>query len=110
MDGTLVASNEAHARSWVEALAEQGLEVPLEKVFELIGMGSDKLLPRVSGLQADSPQGKKVTQRRQEIFQTRYLPTLRPTPGARDLLRHMKAQGLRLTVASSRTYRPAPVG
>ncbi len=101
VDGTLVASNEAHARSWVEALAEQGIDVPLEKILKLIGMGSDKLLPRVSDLQADSPQGKKVTERRAQIFQTRYLPSLRPTPGARDLLRHLKAQGLRLSVASS---------
>jgi HAD superfamily hydrolase (TIGR01509 family) len=101
VDGTLVDSNDAHARSWVEALAEQGRRVPFEKVRKLIGMGGDKLLPLAAGIEEDSPEGKKVAQRRQEIFATRYLPKLRPTPGAKDLLRRMHARGLQLVVASS---------
>ncbi len=101
VDGTLVDSNDAHTRAWVEALAEQGVAVPFEKVRRLIGMGGDKLLPRVSGLQEDSPEGKRVSERRREIFLARYLPHLRPTRGARELLHHMKDHGLRLVVASS---------
>jgi HAD superfamily hydrolase (TIGR01509 family) len=101
VDGTLVASNDAHAHSWIEALAEHGIKVQLDEVRKLIGMGSDKLLPRVSGIEADSDLGKKISDRRAQIFMDRYLPRLKPTPGARDLLRHMKARGPRLVVASS---------
>jgi HAD superfamily hydrolase (TIGR01509 family) len=101
VDGTLVDSNDAHARTWVEALAERGIDVPFERVRRLIGMGGDKLLPLVSGLREDSLQGKHVTDRRRKIFLKRYLPRLRPTPGARELLRHMKERGLRMLVASS---------
>ena len=101
VDGTLVDSNDAHAHSWVEALAEHDIEVAFDKVRKLIGMGSDKLLPRVCGVRADSAEGKKIGDRRAEIFKTRYLPSLQPTPGARELLHYMKERGLRLVVASS---------
>ncbi|HJT76240.1 MAG TPA: HAD family hydrolase [Gemmataceae bacterium] len=101
VDGTLVVSNDAHARAWVEALAEHGVEVDYERVRRLIGMGGDKLLPKVSGIRADSPEGQAITRRRQTIFLERYLPHLRPTPGAPELLQFLRDRGFRLSVASS---------
>src|SRR5437016_2192455 len=96
VDGTLVNSNDAHARAWVEALAEQGRDVPFEKVRPLIVMGGDNLLPQAAGIDEDSPEGKKISKRRKEIFKKTCLPTLRPTPGVADLLRHLKSRGFRL--------------
>ncbi len=101
VDGTLVDSNDAHANAWIEALAEQGITVPFQRVRKLIGMGGDKLLPRVAGIAADSSQGKTITQRRAEIFKKRYLPSIRAFPGARELLQHMRDHRLKLAVASS---------
>ncbi len=43
IDGTLVASNEAHAQSWVETLSEAGYDVPFDVVWPMVGMGGDKL-------------------------------------------------------------------
>jgi HAD superfamily hydrolase (TIGR01509 family) len=101
VDGTLVDSNDAHAHAWVEALAEQNIQVPFEKVRRLIGMCGDKLLPQVSGISEDSVQGKQLTKRRAAIFKEKYLPHLRPQPGAKDLLVHVRRKGLKLVVASS---------
>jgi len=101
VDGTLIDSNDAHAKAWVQALEAQGVQIPFEKVRKLIGKGGDKLLPEAAGVDADSSKGKKISQRRGEIFQKEYLPQLRPFPGARDLLIRMKQCGLRLAVASS---------
>lgn len=101
IDGTLVDSNNAHARAWVEAMAEQGIDVPFKKVRPLIGMGGDKLLPAAAGIEESSSKGEKISKRRQEIFKARHLPSLRPTPGARDLLHRLSAGGLKLVVASS---------
>src|SRR5258708_1111111 len=101
VDGTLVDSNDAHAEAWVRALAEAGVRAEFAKVRRLIGKGGDKLLPEVAGIDAASPRGKAIGERRGEIFQTEYLPSLRPFPGARDLLLRMKGNGLRLAVASS---------
>jgi phosphoglycolate phosphatase-like HAD superfamily hydrolase len=101
IDGTLVDSNGAHARSWVETLAEAGYDVPLEVIWPMIGMGGDKLLPAAAGIESDSPLGKKLTKRRWEIFEKEYLPALRPTPGARELAERLKDDGFKLVVATS---------
>jgi len=101
VDGTLVDSNDQHARAWVEALAEYGYKVPVEQVRPLIGMGGDKVLPILTGLSADEPKGKKIAGRRDAIFADKYLPQVRPLPGARDLLLRLKGDGVKLAVASS---------
>jgi beta-phosphoglucomutase-like phosphatase (HAD superfamily) len=50
IDGTLIDSNDAHARTWVDALRAHGYVVPFAKVRPLIGMGGDKVLPELPGL------------------------------------------------------------
>lgn len=101
VDGTLIDSNDAHAKAWVQAFEEQGIEVPFEKVRKLIGKGGDKLLPEAVGIDVKSSMGKKISKLRGEIFQKEFLPSVQPFPGARDLLIRMKQEGLRLAVASS---------
>jgi HAD superfamily hydrolase (TIGR01509 family) len=101
VDGTLVNSNDAHAHAWVEALAENGISVPFATIRGLIGMGGDKLLPRVAGLEESSEKGTQISDRRGQIFKDKYLRRLRPFPGAKELLERMRAEGLRLVVASS---------
>jgi HAD superfamily hydrolase (TIGR01509 family) len=75
--------------------------VPFEQMRPLIGMGGDKVLPILTGRSIDEPKGKKIAERRDAIFGERYLPQVRPLPGARDLLLRLKADGFRLAVASS---------
>lgn len=101
VDGTLLDSNDAHARSWVDTFAEFGYDVPFEKVRPLIGMGGDKLLPAAIGVEKDSDEGRKLGERRGEIFRERYLRTLRPFPGARSLLQRLRRDGRTLVVATS---------
>ena len=101
VDGTLVDSNDAHATAWIEAMAENGYKVPFDKVRPLIGMGGDKVLPETLGIQKESEEGKRISQRRKEIFKERFLPGLHAFPGAKELLEQMRKRGLKLTVASS---------
>lgn len=101
IDGTLIDSNDAHASSWVEALAKHGHKVSPDKVRSLIGKGGDKLLPEVTGLDSKSALGKEITKTRKKIFTEDYLPKLKPFPKARALLERMKADGLELVVATS---------
>ena len=101
VDGTLVDSNLAHARAWCEVLSEAGYQVRVEQLRRLIGMGSDKLLPAAIGVEKDSPEGTRLSQRRKAVFMQRYLAGLRPTRGARELLEHLRANGRTLVVASS---------
>jgi HAD superfamily hydrolase (TIGR01509 family) len=101
IDGTLIASNDAHARAWVASLAEFGYTVSFERVRPLIGKGGDKILPELIGLDADSSEAKRMSEVRGEMFRTRELPHLTATRGARDLLQRFRADGYELSVATS---------
>jgi HAD superfamily hydrolase (TIGR01509 family) len=101
VDGTLIDSNDAHARAWVDAGAELGYPIAFDDVRWLIGMGGDRVLPRLTGLPEESGEGGRILERRGEIFRERYLPELRPFPRVRELLERLRADGRRLVVATS---------
>jgi HAD superfamily hydrolase (TIGR01509 family) len=101
IDGTLLDSNDAHAQAWSDALREAGHEIGSETVRPLIGMGSDKLLPKLTGIDADSEEGKRLIERSKAIFAKEYLPLVKPFPNARELLERMRADGVTLVVATS---------
>ena len=101
IDGTLLDSNDAHAQSWVEVFPRYGFEIGFERVRPLIGKGGDKLLPELTGIDAQSPLGKKMSDERTRLFLEKYLPNLRPTRGARLLLEKLKGRGAELVVATS---------
>jgi HAD superfamily hydrolase (TIGR01509 family) len=100
LDGTLLDSNAAHAHAWCEALREYGVAVDLSRVRRLIGVGSDKLLPELAGLNNKSQKGMGISQRKKRIYAS-VLPTLKPTRGARALLEHLREEQIALVVASS---------
>jgi phosphoglycolate phosphatase-like HAD superfamily hydrolase len=70
IDGTLVDSNDAHAHAWVKAFAEAGIPVEFPTVRCAVGMGADKLMPAVAGIDAESPLGTRISERRGKIFKT----------------------------------------
>src|SRR5213594_2268306 len=55
IDGTIADSNDAHAHAWMDALAQHGHPIEIHRIRPLIGMGGDKLLPRVAGVESESP-------------------------------------------------------
>lgn len=101
LDGTLLDSNDAHARAWVSALEEFGIIREYRDVRKLIGMGSDHLLPALTDLSSEDAMTEKISKRRGEIFRSHYLYTLQPFPGARDLVIKIKTLGLKPVVATS---------
>lgn len=103
IDGTLVNSNDAHAQAWVTAFAESGITVDAAEVRRAIGMGGDKLMPTVGGVEEESPVGRRVSKRRGEIFLDDLLPHVHPFPDAGRLVATLKARGFTLVAASSAT-------
>jgi HAD superfamily hydrolase (TIGR01509 family) len=101
VDGTLVDSVDAHARAWVAALREDGVEVSLKRMRGMIGMGGDRILPLVAGISAESARGRRVSERRAAHFLSRELPHLRPTRGSCALLDALRAWGGPIAVATS---------
>lgn len=101
VDGTLIQSNQAHARAFVRAGEQLGHPVEFAQVLRLIGMGSDKLIPRAFGVEKESEEGKRIDERKGEIFKRDLLPGLVATPGARDLLLRLRHDGYTLVIATS---------
>ena len=101
VDGTLIDSNDAHARAWVEAGEELGYGIEYGEVRRLIGMGGDRVMPMVAGVEEDSEAGQALATRRGEIFRRRHLPGLEAFPGVRDLVQRLKDDGFAVVVASS---------
>ena len=101
VDGTLVDSNDAHARAWVDAFAEHGITVAYDQVRRAIGMGGDKLMPLVSGIEEGSAVGKPIAARRKEIFKNVWLPQLHAFKDTRELVQRLLSDGFTLAIASS---------
>jgi phosphoglycolate phosphatase-like HAD superfamily hydrolase len=101
VDGTLVDSNDAHADAWVKAFTRHGVVVDPVKVRRCIGMGGDKLMPEVSGIDEESPRGSKIAEDRGEIFRNDFLPHIKPLRDAERLVAAIKDLGYTAVAASS---------
>ena len=101
IDGTLIDSNDAHARAWVDAGAELGYRIQYEEVRPLIGMGGDKVMPRLIGIESGSREGKAFGERRTAIFTERYLPDITAFPRTRELVERFREEGLKIVIATS---------
>jgi HAD superfamily hydrolase (TIGR01509 family) len=100
IDGTLIDSNRAHAETWADSFRAHGLDVDVNTIRPLIGMGGDKLLSKVADIDEESALGKAIAQRKQALFAER-LPMLHPTRGARPLVEFLRASNIELAVATS---------
>jgi len=100
VDGTLLDSNDAQARAWSDALSEQGHAAEYVDIRRSIGLGGDRLLRSVAGLDEEREPGKTISRRRREIFLERYARGLLPTPGARDLVEWLRGRGAQVVVAT----------
>src|SRR5262245_26235465 len=98
VDGTLVDSNDAHAHAWVEAL---GVEVGFARVRRLIGMGGDRLIEQITGLDRRSKAAGRIGERRSKLFHERWLSRVAPLSGSRTLVLRLRAEGYRVAIASA---------
>ncbi|HLL24546.1 MAG TPA: HAD family hydrolase [Kofleriaceae bacterium] len=103
VDGTLVDSNDAHANAWVEALAARGHDVPYDRVRRMIGMGGDRLVEELVGYPRGSDDNAKLGKERSQLFKDRWLRTVRPLPGSRELVLRLRESGRRYAIASAAT-------
>ena len=100
IDGTLIDSNGAHASGWVDAFADEGRDVPHDEIRRMIGMGGERILRRY-GIEPESEHGERLRSEAVRYFRERYLPHIPAFPNVRELLERMRADGLKLVVATS---------
>ena len=101
VDGTLVNSNEAHAKAWQEALACFGCEVSLEQLRQQMGKGGDELMPVFLAEEQLRQSGTEIEERCAAIFNEKYRDELRAFPGTREFVQRLLRDGRRVMLASS---------
>ncbi len=100
IDGTLVDTNYYHVVAWDRAFRQYDVSVPLWRVHRAIGMGGDRLVEQVAGVQAERQHGDQVRERWELEFD-RLIGEIRAIDGATDLMRAVKQRDLALVLASS---------
>lgn len=101
VDGTLIDSNDFHARAWEKAFAEYGKNFSAAQIRPHIGKGADTLLPSFLNHKEIEEIGDAIANRRGEIFDAEFLPQVKPFPRVRELFQKIKADGKRVALASS---------
>jgi HAD superfamily hydrolase (TIGR01509 family) len=101
VDGTLVDSVDAHARSWVETLREFGHEVDFARVRYQIGKGGDQLMAEFLSKDEIKEKGEAIEEARKKRYQKNYLPFIEGFPGTRQLFQMLRDKGMQVVLASS---------
>jgi HAD superfamily hydrolase (TIGR01549 family) len=103
LDGTLVDSVYQHVLAWREAMQSEDIELAVWRVHRQIGMSGGLLL---NGLlrEIGRPVNQETVDRLQRLHAEAYerlAPSVRPLPGAQDLLDVLAAAGVRYAIATS---------
>ena len=101
VDGTLVDSVDMHAEAWRRTLAEFGHEAPFQEVRSQIGKGGDQLMPVFISEEDLAARGEEIEQFRSDLYKREYLEKARAFPQVRELFQRLKADGMRIALASS---------
>lgn len=96
MDGVLFDSMKNHATAWHEAMKQYGMSLSREKAYLHEGRTGAATINIVSqrerGYEADEEEIKRIYQTKSDIFNQ--LPKADPMPGAFEVLKKIKADGL----------------
>ncbi len=100
IDGTLVDSNNLHARAWQEVFHEAGHDFPLDIIHDQVGKGGDNLVPSLLPDLTEEEQ-ETIADAHGPRYREKYVAEVRPFPKARDLLARAKQQGFTVALATS---------
>ncbi|HUQ74206.1 MAG TPA: HAD family hydrolase [Burkholderiales bacterium] len=101
VDGTLVDTNDLHVAAWCDTFRHYGREVAPDAVRAQMGKGGDQLMPEFWSEDELARIGEEMQQMRVDIFMRDYLPRAKPFPGVREFMEELRANGVRVVLASS---------
>lgn len=103
LDGTLVDSVYDHVMAWHQALHDKGIEVSVWRIHRRIGMSGalfTRALAREMGHDIDDKLQAELSERHAYHYNNRTTGT-RALPGARELIQHLKDNGIPWAIATS---------
>ena len=103
LDGTLVDSVYQHVLAWQEALTAEGIELSVWRIHRKVGMSGGlftRILLRETGLDITAERVDRLRRAHAAAYQRR-ADTVRPLPGAVELLAHLTTVGIPWAIATS---------
>ena len=103
LDGTLVDSVYQHVLAWHDALQAEGIELAIWRIHRKIGMSGGlftNMLFREIGLSLDLTRLERLRRLHAEAYNRRS-GSIRPLPGARELLAYLTDAGIAWAIATS---------
>lgn len=103
LDGTLVDSVYQHVDAWHAALAEAGCDLAQWRIHRKIGMSGSLLMRALSlelGRDVDAAFAERLSTLHRSAFERRR-DSITAFPGARELLRELRAAGVPFAICSS---------
>jgi HAD superfamily hydrolase (TIGR01549 family) len=103
LDGTLVDSVYQHVLAWREALEAEGIELSVWRIHRKIGMSGGlftNMLLRETGVEFDQDRIERLQRLHADAYK-RTRSTIRPLPGARELLTALTNAGIPWAIATS---------
>ncbi|MDW2980133.1 MAG: HAD family hydrolase [Rhodanobacter sp.] len=105
LDGTLIDSVYQHVLAWKEALDREGVELSVWRIHRKIGMSGGlftNILLRETGLEITADRLDRLRQWHAEAFNRQHTQgSVRPLPGARELLTYLGEQHIPWAIATS---------
>ncbi len=112
LDGTLIDSVYQHVVAWRDALEEVGISLAVWKIHRRIGMSGGlfiNALARELGTDLDSETAERLRTLHSDAY-IRQIDSVRPLPGAIDLLSALTGLGVPWAIATSGAERYARFG
>lgn len=109
LDGTLIDSVYQHVVAWRDALEEVGISLAVWKIHRRIGMSGGlfiNALARELGTELDAETANRLRELHADAY-IRQIDSVRPLPGAVDLLATLTEQGVPWAIATSGAQRYA---
>jgi HAD superfamily hydrolase (TIGR01549 family) len=101
VDGTLVDSNDIHARCWIDAFEHFGKHFEWDVIRHQIGKGGDLLVPDLLNAREMRRFGEELKEYRTKLYKEKYLPDVKPFPRVREVFETLHGRGIKLALGSS---------
>ncbi len=102
MDGVLVDNMAAHAEAFEQFCEEFGCENVTERLYKCSGMGNDQIMDIMLPAEVVATRGKAALSAEKEaLYREIYAESIEPVGGLIDMLKELKARGIKCAVGSS---------
>lgn len=102
MDGTLVDSMPAHARSWELFCRLHGVDLPVKDVLRrTTGRTGIECMRELFGADVDVARASTLVSEKEAIYRELFAPAFRPVPGVREAVAGAQAAGLQVAIATA---------